>query len=487
LFTSDLLAHIYKGYGEGRFDEHHPVFFLCDEVQNMATRQLCDALDEGRGIGLHCILAHQHLAQLALEDQSGYLLHSVMTDARTKVIFGDLPYEDLEVLTKNVMIDRYSPWPTPAQLGKTARLMTTKTRTHSKGRGMAWPTSETEGESESTSAGTNRSSTHGIEESTSEAQTTGRSRGRSLTHGEAHTTATGSAHTTSKGYARSSTESSSHMSGRGDARGTVDASSSGTMAAQGSGMTMFYDNPDAAMFPNAMTASTHQGTSAGAHESRATHTAENSFTADGMSHSEAETTSDSEANTHSESRADTFSFSEGTNETASEASTHGRGRGRSYAETEGDSNTTTSGTNYSCTKGVTPSTSEGWSDGMSASIQPLSPEEQTLLAIQRMKAIRKAHFLLKAPEAPACIIQAPWVEVPKITRNELESGMARVYALPFYTHRDASVIEVEAQEIVTPQQKTFPRLPDPEHTPPAASTPPVGPTTFRRKRRASEA
>ena len=36
----------------------HPVYFLCDEVQNMATRQLCDALDEGRGIGLHCILAH---------------------------------------------------------------------------------------------------------------------------------------------------------------------------------------------------------------------------------------------------------------------------------------------------------------------------------------------------------------------------------------------------------------------------------------------
>jgi hypothetical protein len=51
---------------------------MCDEVQNFATKQVCDALDEGRGIGCHTILAHQHLNQLADEDQSGYLLHSVM-------------------------------------------------------------------------------------------------------------------------------------------------------------------------------------------------------------------------------------------------------------------------------------------------------------------------------------------------------------------------------------------------------------------------
>ena len=42
------------------------------------------------------ITCHQHLSQLADEDQSSYLLHSVMADTRTKLIFGSLDAEDLE-------------------------------------------------------------------------------------------------------------------------------------------------------------------------------------------------------------------------------------------------------------------------------------------------------------------------------------------------------------------------------------------------------
>src|SRR5207249_4554487 len=73
---NDILAHVYKGHGEGKFNENRPVYFLADEIQNAATSQWAAALDEGRGIGLHCVLAHQHLSQLADEDQSGYLLRS---------------------------------------------------------------------------------------------------------------------------------------------------------------------------------------------------------------------------------------------------------------------------------------------------------------------------------------------------------------------------------------------------------------------------
>src|SRR6266446_331478 len=110
MFFNDLLAHVYKGHGEGRFDENHPCYVLVDEVQNFATKQVCDALDEGRGIGCHMIIAHQHLSQLADEDQSGYLLRSVLTDARTKIIFGGLDYEDLEVFANNLMMQHYDPW-----------------------------------------------------------------------------------------------------------------------------------------------------------------------------------------------------------------------------------------------------------------------------------------------------------------------------------------------------------------------------------------
>jgi len=109
-FFNDLLAHIYKGHGEGRFDEHHPCYVLCDEVQNFATTQVCDALDEGRGIGCHMVIAHQHLSQLADEDQSGYLLRSCMNDARTKMVFGGLDVEDLEAFAGNLMMQHYDPW-----------------------------------------------------------------------------------------------------------------------------------------------------------------------------------------------------------------------------------------------------------------------------------------------------------------------------------------------------------------------------------------
>jgi hypothetical protein len=110
MFFNDLLANIYKGHGEGRFDEDHPVYVMCDEVQNFATRQVCDALDEGRGIGCHTIIANQHYSQLADEDQSGYLYSSVKNDARTKIVFGGLDADDLEVIANTLMLNTFSPW-----------------------------------------------------------------------------------------------------------------------------------------------------------------------------------------------------------------------------------------------------------------------------------------------------------------------------------------------------------------------------------------
>jgi hypothetical protein len=460
LFTSDLLAHVYKGHGEGKFDENNPVYFLCDEVQNMATRQLCDALDEGRGIGLHCILAHQHLAQLALEDQSGYLLKSVMNDARTKIIFGDLDYDDLEALAKNVMLDQYSPWPTKDQIGKTARLITTASRSHSRGRGMSWPVSETEGESASESTGTNRSITNGVEESESEARTIGKSHGRSHTDSHGHTTTQGTAHTDNQSHARTTMDSQSRMHGQGDMQGTMDASGSGAMTAQSAGVALSYDNPYMAVFPDAMTIARTRISSTSSHHSHATHAATNSFTAEGASHGEADTESYGEADTVSESEADTLSFSTGTSEVDTESFTTGRTTGKSFAIREGASDSITRGTNRSITQGVTPSMSEEHGSSASYSIQALTPEEQTLLSIQAMKAIPIAHFLLKVPGKPALIVRAPWVEEPKITKKTLEAGLERVYALPYYTYIEA--LDDGAHEQSAPMYRALPTPPEPD-------------------------
>jgi hypothetical protein len=69
MFFNDLLAHLFKLHGEGKFDEDKPCYVICDEIQNFATKQVCDALDEGAGIGCYMTIAHQHLHQLADEDQ----------------------------------------------------------------------------------------------------------------------------------------------------------------------------------------------------------------------------------------------------------------------------------------------------------------------------------------------------------------------------------------------------------------------------------
>lgn len=103
--VNDVLNHVFER-PEG---ERTPVFLLCDEAQLFATADLCSALDMGRELGLHCVLAHQHLAQLRDEEKSGYLYHSVMGCARTKAIFGGLSVEDLVILTKEIMIDQFDP------------------------------------------------------------------------------------------------------------------------------------------------------------------------------------------------------------------------------------------------------------------------------------------------------------------------------------------------------------------------------------------
>lgn len=77
-----------------------PFYLFIDELQNFLSPDIGEILDECRKFGLHMVLAHQHLAQL--RSQAPLLYHSVMTNARTKVIFGGLTWDDLEILEKEV-------------------------------------------------------------------------------------------------------------------------------------------------------------------------------------------------------------------------------------------------------------------------------------------------------------------------------------------------------------------------------------------------
>jgi hypothetical protein len=88
----------------------------------------------------------------------------------------------------------------------------------------------------------------------------------------------------------------------------------------------------------------------------------------------------------------------------------------------GTSEAETTGTSHAVTRGRTPSWSEEESISVSETLSPfheyhredivssrtyLTPEEQTRLAIQLLKAIPKAHFALKTPESTAHLVQAP--------------------------------------------------------------------------------
>jgi hypothetical protein len=106
LLVNDILAHVFAR-PKGR---RSPVYLFLDEVQTIATQDLTTTLDQGRELGLHCLMAHQFPDQLLEEDQSGRLRSSVMNCARTKILFGGLSVAALEELAKEFFTDEFDPY-----------------------------------------------------------------------------------------------------------------------------------------------------------------------------------------------------------------------------------------------------------------------------------------------------------------------------------------------------------------------------------------
>lgn len=105
MLVNDLLGNVFARPEGAR----SPVYLMLDEVEVFATQDLCSALDQGRELGLRCVLAHQHYDQLLEEDQTGRLLSSVKNCARTKVVFGGLSVEQIEPIAKEFFIDQFDP------------------------------------------------------------------------------------------------------------------------------------------------------------------------------------------------------------------------------------------------------------------------------------------------------------------------------------------------------------------------------------------
>src|SRR5438874_854913 len=348
MFFNDLLAHIYKGHGEGRFDENHPCYVLCDEVQNFATKQVCDALDEGRGIGCHMVIAHQHLSQLADEDQSDYLLRSCMNDARTKMVFGGLDAEDLEAFAGNLMMQHYDPWrvkhiqrtPVFAPVESVRKVPTWSTsnaysqsvtenyseansishsvqQSVSRGRSIADSIALTEGESESYTQGRNSSTTESQNWGTSETQS------------GAHTTGTAVSQGRSRG--RSSSDGTTDSYGTSAASGWSQGEGKNSATSTGEGQSML--PPDEGILftddPEVVGLSTHSGTTEG--QSSSSGISGMRGTSVGHASSRMHSTNVGEMDSTSVSSADTEGWSRGWNE------------GHGIARTDGESEAWTHG------------------------------------------------------------------------------------------------------------------------------------------------
>ncbi len=103
LLVNELLS---AGFAP-RPHERQPFFVFIDEFSHFVTKDACEILDGGRKFGLHFTLAHQHLGQLREKDAEVY--YSTLTNARTKIVFGGLNDEDVDLVSKELYTGEFDP------------------------------------------------------------------------------------------------------------------------------------------------------------------------------------------------------------------------------------------------------------------------------------------------------------------------------------------------------------------------------------------
>ena len=139
-----------------------PLYLVVDEVETFATADLCNALDQGRELGVSCVLAHQDVPQLDREDPSGQLRAAVLHNARTKIVFGGGWADDLTPFIEHLFLDQWDPRAVkderiglelePVESQRTQRTITRSvgiTVGSSRTRGRSTGTAKSEGDSES--------------------------------------------------------------------------------------------------------------------------------------------------------------------------------------------------------------------------------------------------------------------------------------------------------------------------------------------------
>jgi hypothetical protein len=87
--------------------ERVPHYLAIDEFSRFTNKDACEILDGGRKFKIHLILAHQNLNQLKQKDPEVY--YSTLTNARSKIVFGGLNDEDVELISKELFTGEFDP------------------------------------------------------------------------------------------------------------------------------------------------------------------------------------------------------------------------------------------------------------------------------------------------------------------------------------------------------------------------------------------
>jgi len=222
----------------GRPEGSRPFYLFIDECARYINDDIARILDEGRKFGLHLIMANQHLAQLS--EVSEIVYRSVMTDAKTKVIFGGLSADDAKTLAEQIFLGEINleevkkSITTPVTIDHIKRIVKnwSETDTVTDGSGTSEGTSLSHGGSRSTTrtrgesdtVGNNQSFSRGIQQDSG-----GGVNGYSQTFGQGHSTGRGKSKSfaesegsnRSRGESRSSSES--HSESHGETHGEGEA------------------------------------------------------------------------------------------------------------------------------------------------------------------------------------------------------------------------------------------------------------------------
>jgi hypothetical protein len=419
-----------------------PFYLYIDEFGQFITRDIAKALEECRKRKLFLTLAHQHLAQLKKEDE--YLYASVMTNCKTKIVFGGLSVEDATVMDteintgfldlKRIKDKMYS---TKQRHIEETRTVRSNSRSSTQGRSKSQ--TDTESQSVADTQGESVSKGHSITNTEGEGETDSTGRGRGITHaqgsteghstGRSDTTGEGSSHTTGKQHNQSKnwnhsdtygqsdshneSESQGHSHQRSSTTGTGksygETSNNSTSQSQNKSRTMVDQQERGSNTEGASSSQTNvsgksynrseqktEGLSEGQQYSKTTGRAHtnNQSHSDGYGGSTGTGTSESDTRSqtraHSDSYTDNFSKSnsvaesEQENESHAVSKTRSRSQAEQQSETKNQSQTNTQGISH----GVTRGTNEAITTGGSESVVPFH-------RVEEFKELSKREFWTK--------------------------------------------------------------------------------------------